>query len=120
MIKQVIDVDDLNTYAGELATEMRIYSVNRLENIMDNVNAIIRRLRQIKPKKKHAGKGKKRNVVQAAAAAAPDNNTKSNEDIRAGEFGINTGDDQQLVDSDQIVEEKLGESLPTESPLQEH
>ena len=56
MIKQVMDVDDLNTYAGELATEMRIYSVNRLENIMDNVNAIIRRLRQIKPKKKHAGK----------------------------------------------------------------
>ena len=112
MIKQVIDVDDLNTYAGELATEMRIYSVNRLENIMDNVNAIIRRLRQIKPKKKHAGKGKKKNA-QATEPA----NTKSNEDIRVGEIGIDTTDDQQPVDSDKIVEEKQGESLPTESPL---
>ena len=53
-------MEDLNTYAGELATEMRIYSMNRLENIRDNVNAIIKRLRQIKPKKKHHGKSKKK------------------------------------------------------------
>ena len=44
-IKQVMDVDALNTYAGELATEMRIYSGNRLENIRDNVHAIIKKLR---------------------------------------------------------------------------
>ena len=45
-IKQVSNVDDLNTYAGELATEMRIYCQNRLENIQENVNAIIKRLKE--------------------------------------------------------------------------
>ena len=59
MIKQVTDIDNLNTYAGELATEMRIYSFNRLENIQDNVNSIIKKLRQIKPKKRLHNKGKK-------------------------------------------------------------
>ena len=51
-IKQVLNVDDLNTYAGELATEMRIYCHNRLENINENMKAVIKRLKQLKPKKR--------------------------------------------------------------------
>ena len=59
-IKQVLDVDDLNTYAGELATEMRIYCQNRLENINENVKAIIKRLKQLKPKKRPVRRHNKR------------------------------------------------------------
>ena len=51
-IKNVRNADDLNEYAGELATEMRIYTLNRLENVRDNIHAIIKRLKTIKPKKK--------------------------------------------------------------------
>ena len=35
---------------------MRIYSLNRLENIRDNTEIIMQRLREIKPKKKHMKK----------------------------------------------------------------
>ena len=72
-------MDALNTYAGELATEMRIYSGNRLENIRDNVHAIIKRLRKIKPKKKHVNKGKKRHIMNAASQPPAQTN---NEDIK--------------------------------------
>ena len=61
------NADDLNEYAGELATEMRIYTLNRLENVRDNVNAIIKRLHNIKPKKKTGKKntfGKKNKVAE--------------------------------------------------------
>ena len=37
---------------------MRIYCQNRLENIYDNVNAIIKRLKSLKPSKKKGGKKK--------------------------------------------------------------
>ena len=63
----------MNTYAGELDNEMRIYGVNRLENIRDNVNAIIKRLRSIKPKKRYHKKstlaGKKSNKLETAKSA---------------------------------------------------
>ena len=52
-IKHVRNIDDLNMYATDLATEMRIYCLNRLENVQGNVEAIISRLKQIKPKKRH-------------------------------------------------------------------
>ena len=61
------NADDLNEYAGELATEMRIYSLNRLENVLDNVNAIIKRLHSMKTKKKTGKKntfGKKNKVAE--------------------------------------------------------
>ena len=46
---------------------MRIYTLNRLENVRDNVNAIIKRLHHIKPKKKTGKKntfGKKTTVAE--------------------------------------------------------
>lgn len=63
VIKQVANADDMNNYASELATEMRIYSLNRLENVRDNVDAIIKRLREVKPKKPR-GKSKRRQAVR--------------------------------------------------------
>ena len=59
-----MNCDDLNNYAGELATEMQIYSMNRLENVRDNVNAIITRLRRIKPKKRTKGKKKLTKTIE--------------------------------------------------------
>lgn len=67
------NADDLNEYAGELATEMRIYTFNRLENVRDNVNAIIKRLHSIKPKKKTGKKntfGKKNKVAELESTLA--------------------------------------------------
>ena len=48
-VKQIGEIDDVRAYARELAEEMRIYSLNRLENVQSNVVAILRRFRQLKP-----------------------------------------------------------------------
>ena len=52
---------------------MRIYTLNRLENVRDNVNAIIKRLHHIKPKKKTGKKntfGKKNKVAELESTMA--------------------------------------------------
>ena len=67
-IKDVRNNDELNVYAGELAVEMRIYCQNRLENIYDNVSAIIKRLKSLKNSKKKGGKkGAKEPAVNESA-----------------------------------------------------
>ena len=88
-IKQVNNVDQLNTYAGELATEMRIYCQNRLENIQENVNAIIKRLKEVKPKKKPIKKGaQKSKKVDEKGQVDVDNTDTAvdkNKDLLAGD-----------------------------------
>ena len=68
------NADDLNEYAGELATEMRIYALNRIENVRDNIDAIIKRLKKVKPKKKTGKRntiGKKNKVHELENTITP-------------------------------------------------
>lgn len=61
-IKGVAEINGVKAYAGELAMEMREYCLIRLENVNNNLNAIMRRLKKLKPKKN----GKKRPADGAA------------------------------------------------------
>jgi hypothetical protein len=71
LIKGATDADLLNSYAGELAIEMRIYCQHRIENIRDMIVSIICRLKEIKPKKRHVVKAKKGSFVRKMKSASP-------------------------------------------------
>ena len=66
---------------------MRIYCQNRLENIQENVNAIIKRLKEVKPKKKPIKKGAQKSKKNDGKGQVDDADTTGdkNKDLLAGD-----------------------------------
>jgi len=60
-VKNIGEINGIKVYAHELAEEMRVYCLNRLENVQNNVSGILSRLKKLKPKKVF---GKKRSRSQ--------------------------------------------------------
>ena len=95
-IKDVRTNDDLNVYAGELAVEMRIYCQNRLENIYDNVQSIIKRLKSLKPKKKGAKKHKKTTETEEDKGKATEE--RESKDTELSARGLNIQEEAHVPD----------------------
>jgi len=53
----------VNAYADELAAEMKVYCLDRLENVASNIDAIIKRLQKLKRKNKKPTVKKEKHII---------------------------------------------------------
>ena len=91
---------------------MRIYSLNRLENIRDNTDIIMQRLRDIKPKKKNQRKSiakKQKNGTKALPESKNDVTAAAVEEEKDYE------DDFHESSNDEDIQKEIIDEIPDET-----